>query len=885
MGNKYYDDDDFVDDYDEYDDDGVLYDKNGIQVEGGGYAISVVREGLGDRSDEVSDDVIQNALDLCSSNAEHAVEYIFRQILDRERIELSCAMILSKLGDDAKYTTADAIKDSLWHYYYDEDKTLSFISRNVKTAKNKAEAEGTFQQPPNSHGFHHINVPAMHLGCNPSFSHVDITANVRYLSRGRSVDMASIFDDMPWFSVPPERQGHFSAPVPVGPQGLLGGSSKLQALAARRKKQASASTTPAPSTAPVSKPSVSTSAIREKLAKTSLSDASSQPALGQNINTTSRGDDSTIKRQAPIGGKLQPAAKRQYASSRVISQIDPTEQTVQTSKTEETSSLTVASAPEAQEPEDYVVVAPSAPSAFAQGLFGPPENTACLPKTYPLPYMASPHFTADVFAKPSPDDVVLAAQAQARRLQAAKARPRTPSDDEDGVSQSGKESLSISVSVKGSKPSVSKPQSKNLNVAEEYQRRATKEKKTTSFVVVGHVDAGKSTLMGRLLVDMKVVDNSLIAQYRHQAAKLGKQSFALAWVMDQREEERERGVTIDIATNFFETDKTEFTILDAPGHRDFVPNMIAGASQADFAVLVIDANTGAFERGLKGQTYEHILLLRSLGIYRIIVGINKLDMVGWSQERYDEITQQVSAFLSKLNFPRKAIQCVPISGLDGTNIVHKPTEKALKWYTGPTLVEALENIEPVERVLDAPMRMMISELVSTSRGKLTIAGRISTGTVQVGDALAVAPTGDHCYVKSIEIAGEARDWAAAGDNVSLSLVGVEPEQVQIGDVLGSASIPVQCTKVFTVKALAFEALIPMAIDVHRGRKHSAGSITKLIANLDKATGFITGSSPRVVKQGAVARIQVSLLEEIPVDAGQRVVIRSQGRTVAAGVVE
>jgi len=173
--------------------------------------------------------------------------------------------------------------------------------------------------------------------------------------------------------------------------------------------------------------------------------------------------------------------------------------------------------------------------------------------------------------------------------------------------------------------------------------------------------------MGRLLYDLKVVDKRTIDKYRKEAEAMGKSSFALAWVLDQGTEERSRGVTIDIATNKFETEKTAFTILDAPGHRDFIPNMIAGASQADFAVLVIDASTGSFESGLKGQTKEHALLVRSMGVQRLIIAVNKLDTVFWSQDRFDEISQQVSAFLTNAGFLPKNITYIPLSGLLGDN--------------------------------------------------------------------------------------------------------------------------------------------------------------------------------------------------------------------------
>ena len=219
--------------------------------------------------------------------------------------------------------------------------------------------------------------------------------------------------------------------------------------------------------------------------------------------------------------------------------------------------------------------------------------------------------------------------------------------------------------------------SKNLDVPSEYEKSTRKTE--ASFVVIGHVDHGKSTLMGRLLYDLKVVDQRSIDKYRKDASNMGKSSFALAWVMDSTSEERERGVTVDIAMNHFETDKTKFTILDAPGHRDFIPNMIAGASQADFAVLVIDAATNSFESGLKGQTKEHALLVRSMGVQRVIIAVNKMDTTSWNEDRFTEIKQQMTAFLTSAGFQAKNLAFIPCAGLTGDNIV-TPIPEAASWY-------------------------------------------------------------------------------------------------------------------------------------------------------------------------------------------------------------
>lgn len=392
--------------------------------------------------------------------------------------------------------------------------------------------------------------------------------------------------------------------------------------------------------------------------------------------------------------------------------------------------------------------------------------------------------------------------------------------------------------------------------------------------------------MGRLLVDQKYVDERTVEKYRRLAEKTGKQSFALAWVMDQREEERERGVTIDIATNHFETDKTKFTILDAPGHRDFVPNMIAGASQADFAILVIDGNTGAYEKGLKGQTREHVLLLRSLGVQRLVVAVNKLDMVGWSKDRFDEISQQVGGFLTGLGFLEKHVTFVPISGLNGDNISKSIESEAASWYKGETLVDALEASEATtKRALTKPFRLGISEVFRSQQGTTTLSGRVDSGTFQVGDSIMVQPSGEMAYIKSIMVDTDSQDWAVAGQNVSIALTDIDPIHIRVGDIVCHATEPIPCSDTFTMKAMAFEHLMPMPVDLHRGRLHAPGQIQSMAATLDKATGQVLKKKPKVVQPGAVARVVIKLASKAPLEAGQRVVIRSEGETVAAGLLE
>lgn len=392
--------------------------------------------------------------------------------------------------------------------------------------------------------------------------------------------------------------------------------------------------------------------------------------------------------------------------------------------------------------------------------------------------------------------------------------------------------------------------------------------------------------MGRLLFDLKAVDQRTMDKYRKEAERIGKGSFAFAWVLDQGTEERARGVTIDIATNNFETDKTSFTILDAPGHRDFVPNMIAGASQADFAVLVIDATTGNFESGLKGQTKEHALLVRSIGVQRIIVAVNKMDVSDWSQARFEEIRQQMSGFLTSAGFQAKNIAFVPCSGLEGGNILTRALDSKASWYAGPTLVEELDLSEPSTYALDKPLRMTINDVFRGGvQNPLSVSGRLEAGNVQIGEQIVVMPSGEKAQIRSLEVDDEPQDWAVAGQNVVLNLTDVDPIHLKTGDVLCSPLSPIRNVNEFKAKMLAFEHLTPMNIDVHKGRLHIPGRVSQLIGTLDKSTGAVLKKKPKIVQPGSVVRVVVQLDQAVPLEAPSRVVLRANGETVAAGIIE
>ncbi|KAM0562761.1 hypothetical protein ACHAPJ_001601 [Fusarium lateritium] len=744
---------------------------------------------------------------------------------DRQAMDEGTTEVRRALGTEANKVTKSQIEEALWHYYYDVDKSVTYLMKTFiapapKPAKKAPEDHGRL-----SNGY----IPDM-----------DMPPLVKVPSW--------YFNDMPWLNVPQERQTTFIEPErPRG--GLLGGGegapkmSKLQALAAARKKK-------------------NEEKKEQERAEKGLEKLSINESQKENQRPFS-----LARRQVP-----EPAP-----------QVNPPpieEPPEREASIDDTNQSSAGSTLKGWDFDDFTpeIVSRAAPSAFARTLFGSAPAKTPRPDVFAMPYSSSSSFVAQAFAEPSPDDVVLAAQAKAGKKPAAKVTKKPQKEKEKDVSETEKDVAGLKI------VEAPPPKNKGLDVLKEYENSSNK--RSISFVVVGHVDAGKSTLMGSLLLELKFIEKHTIDRYRKQAEKSGKQSFALAWVMDQRSEERERGVTIDIATNHFETEKTNFTILDAPGHRDFVPNMIAGASQADFAILVIDANTGAYEKGLKGQTREHVLLLRSLGVQRLVIAVNKLDMVGWSQERFDEIAQQVNGFLAGLGFQPKNVDFIPISGLNGDNLVRRTEDSAASWYTGPTLIEALENSEPsTARALKKPFRMSISEVFRSTLGTTTIAGRVDSGSVQIGDSILVQPSGEEAYIKSIMVDSDMSDWAVAGQSVSIALTNIDPIHIRVGDMLCHTADPINCSDTFTMKAMAFEHLMPMPVDLHRGRLHSAGQIVSITATLDKASGAIIKKKPRVVQPGGVARVVIKLAAKVPLEPGQRVVIRSGGETVAAGLLE
>ncbi|XP_031826567.2 translation elongation factor EF-1alpha (GTPase) HBS1 isoform X1 [Nomia melanderi] len=428
-----------------------------------------------------------------------------------------------------------------------------------------------------------------------------------------------------------------------------------------------------------------------------------------------------------------------------------------------------------------------------------------------------------------------------------------------------------------------------------YKSKRGDSKEQLHLVVVGHVDAGKSTLLGRLLCDLGQVSSRLIHKYQQESKKIGKQSFAYAWVLDETGEERERGITMDIGHSKFETKTKSITLLDAPGHKDFIPNMIIGATQADVALLVVDATRGEFETGFDsgGQTREHALLLRSLGVSQLAVVVNKLDTVNWSKDRFDEIVDKMSTFLKQAGFKDNVV-FVPCSGLSGENIITKPKEALSNWYTGPTLVSVIDNFKCPERPINKPFRLSVNDIFKGTGSGFCVSGHMETGMVSIGDKILVLPGNEIAVVKGLQVDEVSATNAFAGDHVALTLSGIEQQNVGIGDIICNPQNPVPVTTCFQAHVVVFAVKIPIVkglpVIMHQQSLVQPVVITKLVALLHRTTGEITKKKPRCLLKNSSAIIEITtqnpVCMELYKDIKQlgRVMLRVEGTTIAAGLV-
>ncbi|TKX77116.1 elongation factor 1-alpha, partial [Halorubrum sp. SD626R] len=318
-----------------------------------------------------------------------------------------------------------------------------------------------------------------------------------------------------------------------------------------------------------------------------------------------------------------------------------------------------------------------------------------------------------------------------------------------------------------------------------------------NLAIIGHVDHGKSTLVGRLLFETGSVPEHVIEQHREEAEEKGKGGFEFAYVMDNLAEERERGVTIDIAHQEFDTDSYYFTIVDCPGHRDFVKNMITGASQADNAVLVVAADDG-----VAPQTREHVFLARTLGINELIIGVNKMDLVDYQESSYNEVIEEVKNLLNQVRFATDDTTFVPISAFEGDNIAEE--SENTPWYDGPTLLESLNDLPESEPPTDAPLRLPIQDVYTISGIGTVPVGRVETGILNTGDNVSFQPSDVGGEVKTVEMHHEEVPKAEPGDNVGFNVRGIGKDDIRRGDVCGPADDPPSVAETFKAQVVVMQ---------------------------------------------------------------------------------
>nr|ABS30425.1 elongation factor 1 alpha [Crassostrea ariakensis] len=437
-----------------------------------------------------------------------------------------------------------------------------------------------------------------------------------------------------------------------------------------------------------------------------------------------------------------------------------------------------------------------------------------------------------------------------------------------------------------------------------------KEKTHINIVVIGHVDSGKSTSTGHLIYKCGGIDQRTIQKFEKEAAEMGKGSFKYAWVLDKLKAERERGITIDIALWKFETTKYHVTIIDAPGHRDFIKNMITGTSQADCAVLIIAAGTGEFEAGISanGQTREHALLAFTLGVKQLIIGVNKMDSTEppYSESRFSEIKGEVEKYIKKIGYNPKAVPFVPISGWHGDNMIEPSTK--MEWFkgwsverkegnaSGKTLLEALDSILPPKRPTDLPLRLPLQDVYKIGGIGTVPVGRVETGIIKPGMVVTFAPPNITTEVKSVEMHHESLPEAVPGDNVGFNIKNVSVKEIRRGNVCGdSKNDPPKGAKNFLAQVIILNhpgeiknGYAPV-LDCHTA--HIACKFVEIKEKCDRRSGKVLEEAPKCIKNGDAGMVLMVPSKPMCVEAFSkyaplgRFAVRDMRQTVAVGVIK
>jgi elongation factor 1-alpha len=425
-----------------------------------------------------------------------------------------------------------------------------------------------------------------------------------------------------------------------------------------------------------------------------------------------------------------------------------------------------------------------------------------------------------------------------------------------------------------------------------------KEKPHVNLVVIGHVDSGKSTTTGHLIYKCGGIDKRQIEKYEQEAKDMGKASFKYAWVMDKLKAERERGITIDIALWKFESKNKHFTIIDAPGHKDFVKNMITGTSQADVAVLVVAAGSGEFEAGFSkdGSTREHPMLAFTLGVKQMIVAVNKMDdkSVNYNEKRYEEIKDELTKYLTKIGYKPDQIQFIPISGWNGDNMIEKSPN--MTWYKGPCLLEALDALNPPKRPTEKPLRLPLQDVYKIGGIGTVPVGRVETGVLKPGMTVTFAPAGVTSEVKSVEMHHEQLVEAVPGDNVGFNVKNLSVKDIKRGMVAGDVkNDPPQGCESFEAQVIVLNhpnviaAGYTPVLDCHTA--HVACKFDKLLQKINKRTGQKEEDNPANVKNGEAAIAVLIPTKPMCVESYTdypplgRFAVRDMRQTVAVGVIK
>ena len=411
-------------------------------------------------------------------------------------------------------------------------------------------------------------------------------------------------------------------------------------------------------------------------------------------------------------------------------------------------------------------------------------------------------------------------------------------------------------------------------------------KEHLNLVFIGHVDAGKSTTVGRILYETGAVSEQVLNKLKEEASRLGKATFEFAFVMDSLKEERERGVTIDISHREFETPKYHCTIIDAPGHKDFVKNMITGASQADAAFLVVSVKDG-----VQPQTKEHAFLAKVLGVSQFAVNMNKMDAVGYKKEEFDKVKGEVEKMLKSIGYKTETVPFIPASSYGGDNITKKSPN--MTWYTGPTIIEVIDSFKVPAKPIDKPLRLPVQDVFTiTGHGTVPV-GRLEAGKMKPGDMVVVMPGGAKGEVKKIEMHHQELPEAICGDNVGFNIKGIEKKDMKRGDVIGPANHPPVVAAEFTAQIIVLNH--PTAITIgytpvcHIHTAQFAGKITELVEKKDPKSGQSAGK-PEFLKTGDAAVVKIQPLKPMVIEkfsdfpALGRFAIRDMGQTVAAGII-